>query len=107
MVNISRRFRPLWMERRWQQRAGCYFFGWYRVPPYGAWQGRIIRRHATRWSYFICNPPEEVLSGPHGACFLSKGNGVYEVHFSLRATSLDDGILAIEQTIRESIEQQP
>ena len=104
MINITRRFQPFWMERRWQ-RHGDSYFGWYRVAPIGAWQGRIVRRYEGKWSYYITDPPDEVLSGPHGACFLRNGEGIYEVHFSRRGTSADDGILGIEWTIRESFDQ--
>lgn len=103
MTCITRRFRPLWMDRRWQRR-GDSFFGWYRVSPFGAWQGRIVKRHATKWSYYIYSPPEEVLSGPHGPCFIRKGDDVYEVHFSRRGRSVVDGIVGIELTLRQAFE---
>lgn len=100
---VQRIFRPFLEERGWQKR-GDSFFGYYRTP-FGAYSGRIVTRQFGGNSFYIKNPPNCLWSSPHAACFRQKGNDGYEVHFSQRGNTLDDGILAVERILREAHER--
>jgi hypothetical protein len=66
-----------------------------------AYAGEIELDGTGRARFFIINPPQAVLRGPHGACFRKRGDR-YWVHFN-RGYSVDGGIVAVEQVIREAL----
>ncbi|MBI5806285.1 hypothetical protein HZA73_09585 [candidate division TA06 bacterium] len=94
---------PYWMKAGWFQTNDGYN-GWYRTK-YGSWKGYIHRDYQDSYSYFIIDPPSEVKNGSHGACFSHRGNGKYQVHFSVKPTDIGDGILTVERLISESFGQ--
>ncbi len=96
---VQRQARPLWMERGWV-RSENRNSGYYRTQ-FGAYQGRITERYAGYFEFLIFCPPKSLKHHSHAACFIPKGGGKYEVHFSTKARTPDEGILAIEKIIAE------
>lgn len=62
-------------------------------------------RHYGKICGRIANLPSAVKSGPHGACFSSDSerSGWWRIHFADMPGTIDGAILAIEQSIRESL----
>ena len=53
--------------------------------------------------FFIYDPPQEVVHGPHSACFAHIGDDWWWIHFSNESPYPSDGIMAIERTIEQSL----
>ncbi len=100
-VVIKRNQQPLYQERGWRKSRGT-LCGYYRTK-YGAFSGRIEQAFTASPTYFITDPPERLLSGPHGACFNAKSKGLYQVHWSDNPKDINAGILSLENCIRESL----
>jgi hypothetical protein len=78
--------------------------GWYRSK-YGSFYGMIQNLDSTRPSYFIKDPPKELDSHLHRACFTERpniGKGWYSCHFSTLPRDLDSGVLHLEGVLNES-----
>lgn len=94
---------PLWKQRGWQRR-GDEYRGFYRTP-YGSYQGKIVVRYIGKIQFYIFNPPSCIKGHPHEPCFISKGGGKFEVHFSKKAQNISDGIAAIEEILNDAFER--
>lgn len=66
--------------------------------------GELWNRYGT-FGATLAYLPEAVLSGDHGACFSPdpRRKGWWKVHFAKNPKSVDGAILAVEQSIRESL----
>ena len=64
-----------------------------------------IWHHWGKFNARVSNLPTKVRNGHHGACFSpdSGKHGWWKIHFAQRPESVDGAILAIEQSIRESL----
>ena len=95
---------PYHRERGWAKK-GRLLKGYYRTK-FGSFRGEIELRPGGEHKFFIYNPPETVLSGPHAACFnkagITEGGYKYSIHFRVHAKDTDSGIMAVERTIYES-----
>jgi hypothetical protein len=77
--------------------------GWYRCK-YGSYYGMIQNLDSTKPGFFIKDPPQELDTHTHRACFTERptiGKGWYSVHFSLLPRDLDSGVLHIEGVLDE------
>ncbi len=99
---VQRRFAPLWQEKGWK-RERKHYHGYYRTR-YGAWRGLIVERYKGFIQFFVYSPPGCLRHHSHAACFIPKGGNQYEVHFSKRARTPDEGIMAIERIFTEAHE---
>lgn len=99
-MTVRRSIVPLWQEKNWKQKQNR-FIGYYRTK-YGAFKGEIIEPYRGSFQFFIFDPPSCLSRHSHFACFIPKQKGVYEVHFSKKARTPDEGILAIEKILVES-----
>lgn len=99
-ILIRRNTRSFHVERGWH-RKGRRLVGFYRTK-HGSYEGHIENPDSRHPSYFITNPPREVLSGTHGPCFSECRRGVFSIHFSPKPRSVDSGIKSVETTITES-----
>ena len=89
---------PLWVLRGWRRR-GNELIGAYRTAR-GSVSGIVqLDGQQRALSYVILNPPEALLTGPHGACFRRRGEGRYWVHFSQSHLDVDAGIVAVERLL--------
>lgn len=103
LVHIPASSRPLWQERHWI-RMGNRFTGAFRTS-FGAVVGEIILEGGTP-SYFIHNPPETLLRGPHGPCFRARGGGRFWVHWAdHRSRNIDAGIMAVEELLTRAFKE--
>lgn len=93
---------PLWKEDGWKKNASGHLVGYYRTWA-GAFRGFIRRPHSNSREFYIIDPPAELLSGPHGLCFVERGRGRYFVHWECEPKSIDDGILRMEFTLAEAM----
>lgn len=100
---VNRIREPFWMQRNWLRR-GDEYFGFYRTP-YGSYRGEIVCRYIGKIQFYIFDPPSCLKGHPHAACFFPKGAGKFEVHFSKKSRTVDDGILAIEQVLIDAFER--
>lgn len=100
---VNRIREPLWVQRNWLHRGNEYT-GFYRTP-YGSYKGKIVCRYIGKIQFFIFDPPFCLKGHPHEPCFFPKGGGKYEVHFSKKSRTVDDGILAIEQVLIDAFER--
>ena len=100
---VKRNSQPLWMQRHWQRRGNEYR-GFYRTP-YGSYQGKIVFRFIGKIQFYIFNPPSCIVGHPHEPCFVPKGGGKFEVHFSKKSQNVSDGIAAIEQVLIDAFEK--
>lgn len=90
-------------EQGWQK-VGRRWEGYYRTR-YGSFRGVIeTPLFSGQLAYFILNPPEEILTGAHGACFREQAQNKFRIHFSYKPQDMDSGIREIEQTIQASFE---
>jgi hypothetical protein len=104
LVHIPASRSPLWQDRRWIKK-GRRFEGAYRTE-FGSIAGEIRIEDGTP-SYYILNPPKNLLTGSHGACFRPRGSGKYWVHFAEHSSgNIDAGILAVEALLAQALRQQ-
>lgn len=101
-IEIKPNSLPYHQERGWTCRNNSYS-GYYRCK-YGAWKGLITKNFGAPIKFYIFDPPKQVFSGTHSACFTSKDGYRYHIHFQVDSQSIDSGILSVERTIFESIE---
>lgn len=99
-ILVQRNFTPIWKERGWQQKGSCYH-GFYRTK-YGAFEGLIVEPFFGKIQFFIFKPPVCLKRHSHVLCFIPKGNNVYEIHFSTKAKTINEGIIAIEKILDEA-----
>lgn len=92
---------PYHLEKGWQK-SGRVYQGYYRCR-LAACKGQIEERFNGDYKFFIFNPPQEVLSGSHSACFTDAGGGRYHVHFGVDGRSLDAGIMAVERILYQNL----
>ena len=91
---------PLLYRRGWT-RKGQELFGYYRTT-YGSYFGKVRLRMFGTGEFSIHQPPQFLKNHPHWACFTEKDNGWYELHFTEKPNSLDEGIRTIELMISEA-----
>ncbi len=94
---------PYHLEKGWQK-TGRAHRGYYRCR-LGAFRGEIEQRPGGDFKFYIFNPPEAVLSGPHKACFTDLGAGRYHVHFGVNSEDLDGGIMAVERLLYQNLKR--
>jgi hypothetical protein len=99
-VSAQPRRQPYWMARGWRRR-GNRLVGAYRTTLRSV-AGEIELNDKGRADFFMINPPPEVLSGSHGACFRARENGRFWVHFN-RGNDVDGGILELELIIARAL----
>jgi hypothetical protein len=100
LVRIPASKNPLWKDRNWIK-EGNRLNGAFRTA-YGSISGEI-RLGDDGPSYYIINPPKELLQGGHGACFRPRQDGRFWVHFSEHTSgNIDAGILAVEDLLAKA-----
>lgn len=92
---------PYHLEKGWQKNGRVYE-GYYRCR-LGAFKGQIEERFNGDYKFFIFDPPQQVLSGSHKACFTNNGGGRYHIHFGINSENLDSGIMAVERILFQSL----
>ncbi|MDP3041767.1 MAG: hypothetical protein Q8N62_03415 [Candidatus Omnitrophota bacterium] len=92
---------PYHLEKGWQKIRGVHH-GYYRCR-LGAFKGEIEERPGGDYKFFIFDPPEEVLNGPHAPCFTHVGNNRHHVHFGVNSEDLDSGIMAVERLLYQNL----
>jgi hypothetical protein len=105
---INRSSKTYLTEKGWRQfkpYPGYEWQGYYRTR-YGSFKGRVVASTPSP-SFYVYKPPEKLKnSHPHKLCFTSQGNGWHSVHFKRVPKDIDSGVMAIEQTLYESIRLQ-
>lgn len=98
--SVKRNIAPLWKERNWNKQGNTYK-GFFRTK-YGSYKGEIIERYQGYIQFYIFNPPKCLARHSHFACFIPKEGKKYEIHFSKKARTLDEGIMSIEKILSEA-----
>ncbi len=98
---IRRNSIPFWKERGWLRKKE-ELHGYYRVN-HRAYEGKIRNPFSERPRFYILKPPEEILQGPHGVCFVPRGKNVYWIHISPKPESLNVGIKSVENCLSETV----
>jgi hypothetical protein len=93
--------KPLWEQKGWTVSPRGYR-GHFRTGR-GSWRGVAVRNGKETFAFYIENPPEAALRGPHGQCFRAKGPKAYHVHIKPASRDIGAGILAIERVLEESV----
>jgi hypothetical protein len=68
---------------------------------YGAYQGWIEQKSPHNISFYILDPPDEVLESSHGPCFQPVNGNWFHVHMSTRPKDIGSGIAGIERLITD------
>jgi hypothetical protein len=68
---------------------------------HGRWAGKALKR-IYDFALFIKDPPAELDSHDHSACFMEHRGGWHLVHFTDGLLDLSAGIAAVERILRES-----
>jgi len=92
----------LWRERGWTARRNT-LYGYYRTP-WGAFRGRIEGYRGRFPTFYIQQPPKGLSTHRHAACFQSRRNRWYFVHFAPKPRDPDSGIRKIEQILHEILD---
>ena len=92
-----------WQEQGWRLN-GYVMAGYYRTF-YRSFRGRIELFDSGDHQYFVHDPPRQLRQHPHWSCFVSRGNGLYWVHFSLKPRNVDTGIITIEKILCQALER--
>jgi hypothetical protein len=104
---IKRKSDCYWKEKGWKisyLKSLLYL----RKVYVGAYKTRFrsFRGEFAEGNYFIFGPSEEILEGPHGACFTPVRSlffvHKYKIHFIPKPGDLSSGIASVERTIVES-----
>lgn len=104
-IHVTANRTPLWQLRGWI-RKGPKLTGAYRVPGRGAVAGEI-EPDGRYPNFYVINPPQALLTGPHGPCFRPRGAGRYWVHFSNTASGdLDSMLVAVERLIADALRKE-
>ena len=90
---------PYWQEAGWSKNGNIYQ-GNYQTR-YGAYQGWIEERSPRQISFFILEPPQEVLRSSHGACFQPRNDRWFNVHMSTPPKDVSSGIVAVERLVSD------
>jgi hypothetical protein len=97
---VRRQQLPYWQSAGWS-RVGNVYRGNYQTR-YGAFQGWIEESSPGQISFYILEPPPEVLNSSHGPCFQMLQDGRwFHVHMSSRPKDVSSGITAIERLIAD------
>lgn len=92
---------PYHLERGWRK-IGRTYQGHYRCR-LGAFRGEVEERFNGAYKFYIFDPPQQVLNGPHKACFTNNGGSRYHVHFGVNTENLDGGVMGIERVLYQSL----
>lgn len=98
---IKRREQPYWLERGWVRKGDTYM-GTYQTR-YGSFRG-MIEQNGHEPRFYMFDPPPEVRQCSHWACFQDRGNNLYHIHMSYRASDVSSGIITIERLITSAFE---
>ena len=104
---IKRKSDSYWKERGWRMsylKSLFYrrkvYIGQYKTK-YASFKGEF-----TEGNYFIFGPSQEILRGPHGACFTPVksffNSQKYIIHLNPDPGDLSSGIASVERAIVES-----
>ena len=105
---IKRKSDCYWKEMGWRISYLKSIF--YRRKVYvGKYQTKYasFRGEVVEGNYYIFGPSQEILRGPHGACFTPVksllSSHKYKIHFSPKPGDLSSGIASVERTIVECL----
>ncbi|MDP2938507.1 MAG: hypothetical protein Q8O13_00260 [Candidatus Omnitrophota bacterium] len=90
-----------WQKNGWGREKNEYK-GYFKTK-YGKWRGLVREIFAGEYLVYIFKPPSALEYSTHWECFISKGNGLYLVHFSQKPRDVSSAIMAVEEVISESI----
>lgn len=100
---VKRRVTPYWIEQGWCRTSQGYR-GKYKTK-YDSWMG-LIETDYDSHKFYIFNPPDELRSHSHWACFRKQdAYGKYWVHFSQEPENIDEGIISIQKILAEAFEK--
>lgn len=92
----------LWQEQGWVKQ-GTTWHGAYRVAG-KCWLGRAEPGIGNCLSFYIIDPPARLLTGPHGRCYVPKGDKGHWVHFEpQKPRNLSQGIGAVEYHLAQVV----
>lgn len=99
--------RGAWDERGWIKHStgGREIYEGYYAVGTRRFRGRIEVRgkRGRNVTAYIDNPPREIKSHPHGACFQLVRDGWFILHWARPARNVDDAILYMERVLDESL----
>ena len=98
---VPRGTQSFFQERGWKRR-GNTIQGYYRCE-YGSFTGKVVRPFSNKPVYYILDPPEALLHGVHGECFLERDENVFEIHFSPTPKNVNAGIKSVEICLATSL----
>lgn len=101
VVEVKANPLPYHREQGWKKNVGVYQ-GYFRCR-LGAFKGEIKESCNGDFTFYIFNPPSELLAGSHKACFSPIGSGCFHIHFRIKSNNLDSGIMAVERLLTQSL----
>lgn len=96
-----------WQDSGWERR-GDYLIGSYKAGR-GSYPGCVEMSDSIvePFLFYIYDPPDAILTGSHGACFMFRdnvdGTDKYFVHFSKDPPDIDSGIIQIQRDLRRAL----
>lgn len=101
---VIRGGKPLyWQKNGWLKR-GSYYEGFYKTG-FGKWRGSIRENYKNNYTFYILDPPDEVIDGKHGPCFFFLNDELYFIHFKHEPIDISSGIMAVEKVISDSFKE--
>ena len=91
-----------WQKNGWEKERNEYK-GYFKTK-YGKWRGLVREVFSGEYLVYIFKPPSALEYSTHWECFISKGNGLYLIHFSQKPRDVSSAIMAVEEVISESFE---
>ena len=99
---VQRREVPYWQETGWTRQSDVYY-GAYHTK-FGVFAGMIEERW-DNFRFYMLDPPPEVRSCSHWACFQPRGKKGFLVHMGYRPGDASSGIITIERLITDAFER--
>jgi hypothetical protein len=93
--------KPLYWQKKGWVRSGGHYEGLYKTR-FGKWRGSIRENYRNNYTFYIFDPPDEVIDGEHGPCFFFLDGKRYFVHFKHEPIDVSSGIVAVEKVISDS-----
>lgn len=90
-----------WQQQGWRRVDDCLFLGYLKTPA-GRCHGVIKWRSPRDFGVYVHDVPQELLRGPHGACFAMVKPGKFRVHFAVTPRDVNSIIIYLETLLLEA-----
>jgi hypothetical protein len=99
-IPVRRSQVPYWQESGWKQ-AGRNYMGTYKTS-FGSFVGMIEEIRPGNYRLYIYDPPRELKSHGHWACFQRLDDRSYRIHMSKMPRDVSAAIITIERLLTEA-----